>query len=83
MDKILCTLKSDSNGLIMFHTRLSANEHEILWGDAKAANALLDSNDDAYLVDSGGGYTKDWVEKEKFNSIEGSSGTWKHQASAL
>lgn len=45
--------------------------HGIVWGDAKAANVLLDVNDDAYLVDYGGGYTKGWVEKEKSDSIEG------------
>ncbi|KAJ5810604.1 uncharacterized protein N7503_002822 [Penicillium pulvis] len=61
----------DPNGLIKFHTRLSAvHEPEIIWGDAKAANVLLEFNGDAYLVDFGGEYTKGWVEKEKSNSIE-------------
>ncbi|KAJ5532031.1 hypothetical protein N7494_008583 [Penicillium frequentans] len=53
------------------HTLERFHEHEIIWGDAKAANVLLDFDDDAYVVDFGGGYTKGWVEKEKSNSIEG------------
>lgn len=53
------------------HTLERFHEHNIIWGEAKAANVLLDYNDDAYLVDFGGAYTKGWVEKEKSNSIEG------------
>lgn len=45
--------------------------HKIVWGDAKAANVLLDANEDAYLIDFGGGYTEGWVTKENSNSIEG------------
>ncbi|OJD13559.1 hypothetical protein AJ78_05995 [Emergomyces pasteurianus Ep9510] len=30
-----------------------------------------DPNGDAYLIDFGGGYTRDWVEKEMVNSIDG------------
>ncbi|PGH12736.1 hypothetical protein AJ79_04097 [Helicocarpus griseus UAMH5409] len=41
------------------------------WGDAKAANVLIDVNGDAYLIDFGGGYTVGWVEKEMANSIDG------------
>lgn len=32
---------------------------------------LIDANEDAYLINFGGGYTKGWAEKEKLNSIEG------------
>ncbi|EEP78258.1 predicted protein [Uncinocarpus reesii 1704] len=43
----------------------------IIWGDAKAANVLTDVNNDAYLIDFGGGYTRGWVDKENANSIVG------------
>jgi serine/threonine protein kinase len=47
------------------------HSHNIIWGDAKPANVLIDVNEDAYLIDFGGGYTKGWIEKEKSNSIDG------------
>ena len=53
------------------HTLKHLHSQGIVWGDAKAANVLVDANDDAYLIDFGGGYTQGWVEKEKSNSIEG------------
>jgi len=45
--------------------------HDIIWGDAKAANVLIDVHEDAYVIDFGGGYTIGWVEKEKSNSADG------------
>ncbi|KAJ6184730.1 hypothetical protein N7519_006031 [Penicillium mononematosum] len=53
------------------HTLKQFHSHNIIWGDAKAANVLVDVNNDAYLIDFGGGYTQGWVEKEKSNSVEG------------
>lgn len=43
----------------------------IIWGDAKAANVLIDAHDDAYVVDFGGSYTEGWVERELAGTIEG------------
>ncbi|EFQ98638.1 protein kinase subdomain-containing protein [Nannizzia gypsea CBS 118893] len=43
----------------------------IIWGDAKPANVLVDSNDDLWIIDFGGGYTRGWVEKDKAGTIEG------------
>lgn len=37
---------------------------DIVWGDAKTSNILLDKNDDLWVVDFGGGVTKDWMDKE-------------------
>ncbi|KAB8214842.1 hypothetical protein BDV33DRAFT_208902 [Aspergillus novoparasiticus] len=53
------------------HTLKSLHAHNIVWGDAKAANVLIDTNADAYLIDFGGGYTEGWVDKEMANSIDG------------
>lgn len=47
------------------------HEAGIVWGDAKAANVLVDINKDAWVIDFGGGYTEDWVEKEKAGTVEG------------
>lgn len=40
-------------------------------GDAKAANVLIDINDDAWIIDFGGGYTRGWVEKDHMETIPG------------
>lgn len=53
------------------HTLKHLHSHNIIWGNAKAANVLIDVNEDAYLIDFERGYTPGWVEKEKSNSIEG------------
>lgn len=51
------------------HTLKHLHSHNIVWGDAKAANVLIDVNGDAYLIDFGGGYTEGWVAKDMANSI--------------
>ena len=43
----------------------------IVWGDAKPDNILIDKNDDAWIIDFGGGYTRGFVEREKAGTIEG------------
>lgn len=43
----------------------------IIWGDAKAVNILIDANDDAWIIDFGGGYTRGWVEKDRMETIDG------------
>ena len=34
----------------------------LVWGDAKAANVLVDEQDNAVLIDFGGGFTEGWVD---------------------
>lgn len=43
----------------------------IVWGDAKPDNILIDKNEDAWIIDFGGGYTGGFVEREKAGTIEG------------
>jgi tRNA A-37 threonylcarbamoyl transferase component Bud32 len=43
----------------------------IIWSDAKPDNVLIDKNDDAWIIDFGGGYTRGFVEREKAGTIEG------------
>ncbi|KAH8805502.1 hypothetical protein F5884DRAFT_860107 [Xylogone sp. PMI_703] len=47
--------------------------HEIgvVWGDGKADNVLIDVNDDAWLIDFGGGWTDEWVDEKLAETIEG------------
>lgn len=53
------------------YTLKSLHEAGIIWGDAKAANVLIDGNQDAWIVDFGGSYTEGWVDKEKAGTIQG------------
>ncbi|KAJ4230720.1 hypothetical protein NW757_013985 [Fusarium falciforme] len=43
----------------------------IVWGDAKPDNVLIDRNQDAWVVDFGGGYTEGWVPKMLAGTVEG------------
>lgn len=47
------------------------HEAGIAWGDAKAANILVDMDDNAWIIDFGSGYTRGWVEKDHMETIEG------------
>eukprot|EP00168_Porphyra_purpurea_P012524 TRINITY_DN3310_c0_g1_i4.p5 TRINITY_DN3310_c0_g1~~TRINITY_DN3310_c0_g1_i4.p5 ORF type:complete len:105 (-),score=28.74 TRINITY_DN3310_c0_g1_i4:179-493(-) len=46
------------------------DNHQV-WGDAKAANVLIDKNGDAHLIDFGGGFTRGWVPHNKCETNEG------------
>lgn len=45
------------------------HEHEIVWGDAKADNFMVDAKDRLWIIDFGGGYTEGWVDPQ-FNETE-------------
>ncbi|GKZ86624.1 hypothetical protein AnigIFM56816_002035 [Aspergillus niger] len=44
---------------------------DIIWGDVKTDNVLIDGNDDAWVIDFGGGYTEGWVAKEHMETMKG------------
>jgi hypothetical protein len=43
----------------------------ILWRDVKTDNVLIDENNDAVLLDFGGGNTLGWVDEDKYGTMEG------------
>ncbi|KAI1750996.1 hypothetical protein F4782DRAFT_507690 [Xylaria castorea] len=43
----------------------------VIWGDGKTSNVIIDEEDNAWLIDFGGGYTEGWVEKECADTVEG------------
>jgi serine/threonine protein kinase len=43
----------------------------VVWGDAKPENVLVDTANNAWIVDFGGGYTPGWVDEDKAETIEG------------
>ncbi|OBT80282.1 hypothetical protein VF21_00579 [Pseudogymnoascus sp. 05NY08] len=48
------------------------HSRNIVWGDAKTANVLIDEvTDDAWVVDFGGGNTVGWIDRELHGSVEG------------
>jgi len=47
--------------------------HEIglVWGDGKIDNIVIDKEDNAWLIDFGGGWTQDWVDRDLAGTVEG------------
>jgi len=53
------------------HTVAELHKNDIIWGDAKPENVLIDEDDNAWVIDFGGGFTSPWVEYENRQSREG------------
>ncbi|KAF9783640.1 hypothetical protein IL306_008767 [Fusarium sp. DS 682] len=49
----------------------SLHKHGLVWGDAKPSNVVIGDQDDAWLIDFGGGYTQGWVDEELMETKEG------------
>ncbi|KAI1182283.1 hypothetical protein F5B17DRAFT_421070 [Nemania serpens] len=64
------TLKKKWAGQIK-HTISQLHDLGIVWGDVKTDNVLIDDNDDAFVIDFGGGNTMGWVDQDKHGTVEG------------
>jgi tRNA A-37 threonylcarbamoyl transferase component Bud32 len=47
------------------------HEHDIIWGDAKADNFIVDEHNELWIIDFGGSYTEGWVDPELSETAEG------------
>lgn len=47
------------------------HEADIVWGDFKLANMLVDEKDDVWLIDFGGGMTEGWLDRESIETEKG------------
>ena len=53
------------------HTVAELHKNDIIWRDAKPDNVIIDNNNDAWLIDFGGGFTPPWVDQDYYESFEG------------
>ncbi|KAI0194218.1 hypothetical protein F4808DRAFT_441388 [Astrocystis sublimbata] len=44
---------------------------DVIWGDGKSSNVIIDEEDAAWLIDFGGGFTEGWVSQELAGTVEG------------
>jgi tRNA A-37 threonylcarbamoyl transferase component Bud32 len=47
------------------------HDNDIIWGDAKADNFMVDEHDELWIIDFGGSYTEGWVDPELSETVEG------------
>lgn len=47
------------------------HEHGIVWGDVKACNVAIDADMNAWVIDFGGRNTRDLVDDDKAETVEG------------
>lgn len=47
------------------------HDSNIVWGDAKADNFMVDKHDNLWIIDFGGSYTDGWIDPELMESEEG------------
>ena len=55
----------------------------LIWGDVKPANVLINGNDDAVLIDFGGGRTEGWVDLENYETCRGDLQGWERIVSFM
>lgn len=44
---------------------------QVIWGDAKPSNVVIDLSNDAWLIDFGGGWSEGWVDEKLQNTVKG------------
>ncbi|KAL5118691.1 hypothetical protein ACEQ8H_003368 [Pleosporales sp. CAS-2024a] len=47
------------------------HDNDIIWGDAKADNFMVDEDNELWIIDFGGSYTEGWVDPELNETLEG------------
>ncbi|KAK6005339.1 hypothetical protein QM012_008118 [Aureobasidium pullulans] len=47
------------------------HQHDLIWGDAKADNFMVDKDDKLWIIDFGGSYTEGWVDPNLNETVEG------------
>jgi len=52
-------------------TVIELHKQDIIWGDAKPDNIVIDECDNAWLIDFAGGFTEPWVDRKLCESCEG------------
>ena len=49
----------------------SLHQHGLVWGDAKPDNVVIDKKMDAWVVDFEGGWSPEYVDQDKMETVEG------------
>ncbi|TPX11580.1 uncharacterized protein E0L32_007791 [Thyridium curvatum] len=44
---------------------------DVVWGDGKASNVIVDDEDQTWLIDFGGGWTEGWVDEGLAGTVDG------------
>lgn len=52
-------------------TARKLHENGIVWGDVKPNNVLIDEEDNAWVIDFGGGYNSGFVDEDVIETVEG------------
>ncbi|KAI0378202.1 hypothetical protein F5Y04DRAFT_262678 [Hypomontagnella monticulosa] len=47
------------------------HEIDVVWGDGKTSNVIVDDEDEIWLIDFGGGWTDGWVDEELEGTVDG------------
>ncbi|CCT65273.1 uncharacterized protein FFB20_11403 [Fusarium fujikuroi] len=47
------------------------HQNGLIWGDGKPSNIIIDEQDNAWLIDFGGGYTRGWIDEELAETRQG------------
>jgi len=59
------------------------HKNDLIWGDAKTDNFLVDAKDELWMIDFGGSYTDGWIEPELRETAEGDDQALNKIVSAL